>query len=330
VKRLRAIVGIIATTVLVGAAATAAGASPALAQAGVGSLAGVVHDSRGAVVSGATIMVYPADGSGSEVARTTTGAAGTFRVSPLKVGGYNVLIDRDGWSEWAPGRITDDSEARAYRVVAGRTTVALSVVTAAGAIAGRVTAPTGGPAAGIVVTVTDRNTASAWDTVTAANGRYSVSLPPGTAYEVAFTNGELTQFSPRTLDPSEARLYTVRSGRTTRVNERLLAPAVLVGRLVDESGTPVAGAQVIVAITATAGEARTTTGPDGRYRFEALPPGDVTVGFIAPDGREQWAYQETSPAEADLITLSLGTVTTVDEMLLPLTAAALAGLAGRR
>ena len=194
----------------------------------------------------------------------------------------------------------------------------------AGAIAGRVTAPAGGPAAGIVVTVTDRNTASAWDTTTAANGTYSVSLPPGSAYEVAFTNGELTQFSRRTLDPSEARLYTVTSGRTTRVNERLLAPAVLAGRLVDQSGTPVAGAEVVVAFIATAGEARTTTGPDGRYRFEALPPGEVTVGFRTPDGRQQWAYQKTSPAEADLITLSLGTVTTVDDMLLPLTAAALA------
>ena len=202
-------------------------------------------------------------------------------------------------------------------------------VTAAGRIAGRVTAPEGGPAAGIVVTVNDRDNASAWDTTTAANGTYSVSLPPGNAYDVAFTNGELTQFSRRTLVRSEARIYTVRSGRTTRVNERLLPPAVLVGRLVDEAGTPVAGAQVVVAVTATAGEARTTTGSDGRYRFETLPPGDVTVGFRTADGREQWAYQKTSPAEADLITLSLGTVTTVDDTLLPRTAAALVGHAGR-
>jgi hypothetical protein len=168
--------------------------------------------------------------------------------------------------------------------------------------------------------VEDVSTASTWDTTTAANGTYEVSLPPGTAYVVKFTNGELTQYSPRTLDWAQARHYTVRSGRTTRVHERLLPPATLTGRLVDNSGTPVAGAQVDLQLLATAGEVWTSTGPDGRYLFDKLPPGDIVVGFIAPDGREQWAHQKASAAEADVITLSLGTVITVDETLLPLAA----------
>ncbi|MEV4703031.1 carboxypeptidase-like regulatory domain-containing protein [Actinoplanes sp. NPDC049316] len=324
-KRPRVLISVIAAAVLAGAAAATAGAPPAAAQHRSTGLAGVVHDTGGAAVSGATIIVYPADLSGPEVARTTTGGTGAFRVPGLQPGSYKILIDRDGWSEWAPGRITDPARAASYRVVTGHTTVANSVVTAPGFIAGRVTTARGGPAAGITVTIGDP-TASAWDTTTARDGTYSVSLPPGTGYTVSFTNGELTQYSRRTLDWAKAEKYTVRSGHTTRVDERLLAPAVLTGRLVDESGTPVAGASVTVSMLATAGEATATTGADGRYLLDTMPPGEVVVGFTTADGHEQWAYQKRSMETADRITLRLGTVTTVNDKLLPpIPAGAIAG-----
>jgi hypothetical protein len=236
-KRTRAIITLVAAVVTATTVATA-GASPAFGQARTGGLAGVGYDTRGAAATDATIVVYPADLSGPEVARTGLDSAGRFRVPSVAPGSYKILIDRDGWAEWAPGRITDSAKALPYRVLPGRDTTVISVVTAAGIIAGRVTAPAGGPAAGIAVTVDDVSTASAWYTTTAANGGYSVSLPPGTEYVVSFTNGELTQHSPGTLDWALSRHYTVRSGRTTRADERLLSPATLNGRLVDESGTP--------------------------------------------------------------------------------------------
>ncbi|WP_199509719.1 MSCRAMM family protein [Nucisporomicrobium flavum] len=189
--------------------------------------------------------------------------------------------------------------------------------TVPGSIAGRVTAPRGGPAAGITVTVEDNGTASSWYAATAADGTYSVSLPPGRGYTVSFTNGRLTQYSPRTLDWAKAQRYTVLPGRTTRVNERLLPPAILTGRLVDEAGSPIAGAGVEVDMLATAGTVWTTTGANGRYRFDTMPPGEVVVGFTAPDGRRQWAYQKRSMSDADRFTLRLGAVTTVDDTLLP-------------
>ncbi|MET0417184.1 MAG: carboxypeptidase-like regulatory domain-containing protein [Actinoplanes sp.] len=99
-------------------------------------------------------------------------------------------------------------------------------------------------------------------------------------------------------------------------------PATIAGRLVDEQAAPVAGAQVRLLLLATAGEERVTTGPDGRFQFDRLPPGDVLVAFTAPDGREQWAFQKATAEDADRITLSLGEVTTINEALLPLTALA--------
>lgn len=314
--RPRKLVSVVGAVVLAGTAALTAGAAPAFARGRTGTIAGTVHDTRGAVVAGATIVVYPADPSGSEVGRVTTGLRGTFGMDALPSGRYRVLIDRDGWSEWAPGRITDPTLAYAYQVRPGHTTVVTCVVTAPGRIAGRVTTPAGKPAAGIAVAVYDPS-ASEWDTTTAADGTYSAALPPGSGYIVSFTNGELLQHSPRTLVWSEAMPYTVTTGRTTRVDERLIAPAVLTGRLVDETGAPVAGAQVYVNIAATAGAAETVTGPDGSYRFDAMPPGIVVVGFHTLDGRQQWAFQKLVGDEADLITLTLGVVTTVDDTLLP-------------
>ncbi|WP_199509718.1 carboxypeptidase-like regulatory domain-containing protein [Nucisporomicrobium flavum] len=315
-KRPRSLISAIAAVLLAGTAAATTAGGPAAAQPGSTGLAGVVRDTRGAAVSGATIIVYPADLSGSEAGRGTTGSTGRFRVPDLQAGTYKIVIDRDGWSEWAPGRITDPARAASYRVVTGHTTMANSVVTAPGFIAGRVTTSRGGPAAGIAVNVGDP-TLSSWDTTTARDGTYAFSLPPGTGYVVSFTNGQLTQYSRRTLEWAQAEHYTVTSGRTTRVDERLLPPAVLTGRLTDESGTPVADAGVEVTMVATASTARTTTGADGRYLFEALPPGEVVVGFTASGGRSQWAYQKRSMSDADLFTLHLGTVTTVDDTLLP-------------
>lgn len=156
---------------------------------------------------------------------------------------------------------------------------------------------------------------------TAPDGTYAVNLPPGSDYAVSFTDGELTQHSPRTLDWALARHYTVRSGRTVRVDERLLAPATVGGTLTDEHGTPIAGAAVGLMLLDTAGEVWTTTGTDGSYLFDKLPPGTVIVQFGAA-GRTQWAYGKTSFETADRFTLSLGKHTTVDDTLLPLAATA--------
>ena len=130
-------------------------------------------------------------------------------------------------------------------------------------------------------------------------------------------SGRLAQYSPQTTDPEQARRYAVSPGLATVVDEQLLAPATLSGRLVDESGTAVAGAQVYVDLLNSAGVVTTSTDANGRYTITALPPGPVTVKFTAPDGRVQWAHQKTSSAEADQFTLVLGTVTTVDDTLLP-------------
>lgn len=307
------------TTVALAAAIAATGiASPASAATGAGGISGSVRDTSGAVVANSEITIYPPYQPSGPVASTHTDAAGKFKVSGLDEGSYQIQIGLGGWSEWAPGRTDDPAQAGTYQVVAGRTTKADSVVTASGVAGGRLTTATGQPAAGVIVSADDDNHARTWSTTTGADGTYSLRVPPGDAYVIGFKDGDFQQYAPHTVDRGLARHYTIRSGRTLRVSDRLLAAATLAGRLTDAAGAPVAGADVHFISTATAFEFVTTTDADGRYRFEKQNPGDIKVWFRLADGREQWAHQKLSYDEAETFTLALGAVTTVDEQLLPL------------
>jgi protocatechuate 3,4-dioxygenase beta subunit len=303
---------------LAGLAATAF-ASPARAEAGTGTLSGAVRDTRGAVVANAQVTVYPPDTSGDYVTTTHTDATGRFQVPALEEGSYKLLIGLGGWSEWAPGRTDNPDAAVAYPVVAGGTTVADSVVTAAGVIKGRLTTASGAPASNVKVTADDEDHARPWYTTTAADGTYALRVAPGTNYVISFADGQFTQYAPHTIDRAQARHYTVRSGRTLRVDDRLLPAASLHGRLVDAAGAPVAAARVRF-INSYAFERTTTTDADGRYSFDKLSPSEIKIQFRTADGRQQWAYQKLSYDEAETFTLSLGTVTTVNDQLLPLPA----------
>lgn len=307
---------VIAGAVLAGFAAAMAAVSPALADTGTGSLSGSVRDTRGAVMADAEILVYPLTPAAGSVAATHTDAAGRFRVTGLEAAGYKIYIGLGGWYEYAPGRTDSFDAARQYTVVAGRNTVANSVVTAASTIKGRVLAASGGPAAGVPVTAEDDEHAAAWSATTAADGTYTMRVAPNREYVIRFTDGHFEQFAPGTPDRAQARRYPVRSGRTLQVNERLLPAASLTGRLVDAAGAPVADAEVHL-VTLSAQDFAATTDADGSYRLDKLAPGAVKVYFRPADGRVQWAYQKLSYDEADEFTLALGTVTTVNDQLLP-------------
>jgi hypothetical protein len=189
-------------TALAGVVAAPLIASPALAAgATTGNLAGAVRDTRGAVVADADITVLVPE-SPNVAAQAHTDAAGRFKVTGLDAGAYNIQIDRDGWIEWAPGR-TDTPTA--YSIRSGRTTVANSVVYAAGKVTGTVTTATGAPAAGVKVNAEDDEHARTFDGVTAADGTYSLRVAPNETYVLRFTDGHFTQFAPGTVNRDEAK-----------------------------------------------------------------------------------------------------------------------------
>jgi hypothetical protein len=288
---------------------------PAFAAEPTGSLSGVVRDTRGAVVPDAVISVY-LDPSSDAVQALQADDRGRFRVTGLEAGSYKIQIGLQGWSEWAPGRVTDPDQARNYRVRAHRTTVADSVITAAGVITGRFLGPDGTPAANAGVNVTNVNTASETATVTAADGSYRVRVQPGQTFIISYTVGPLAEYVPHTFDSAGATRYFVRSGQTIRVDDRAIALSGMSGRVTDAAGAPAAGVGVTFFNADTTYQSETATDADGTYDFTGLlAPGRYKVQFTAEGGR-QYSHQKPDYDAADVITLTPGETAVLDEQLL--------------
>jgi hypothetical protein len=96
----------LATTLLIAAFASL----PAAAQKDTGGISGVVKDNTGAVVAGAKVKVTDVD-RGTELI-TQTNAQGEYVASPLKIGRYQVTIEKIGFKRALAGPVTVDVQAR--------------------------------------------------------------------------------------------------------------------------------------------------------------------------------------------------------------------------
>lgn len=300
---------------LAGAIGAASAAGPALAADPTGSIAGVVRDTRGAVVPDAAIGVY-LDPSSDAVQELQTDSRGRFTVGGLKAGAYKVRIGLGGWGDWAPGRVSGPDEAKTYRVQANRTTHAHSVVTAAGFIAGRFFGPDGEPAAHAPVNVTNVNTAAEHGGVTNADGTFRLRVQPDQTFIVNYQVGARGQYVPHTFDPAQATRFFVRSARTVHVTDRAAALAGISGRLTDAAGAPAGGVNVSFINADTIDQSDTSTAADGTYDFSGLlEPGRYKVRF-SKQGRSQYAYQKPDYDSAEIITVASGETAVVNDQLL--------------
>jgi len=86
-------------------------AGTAFAQKDMGSILGTVRDTSGAVVPGAKVTVTDTDrGTTFE---TTTNATGEYAANPLRIGRYNVTVEKQGFRKQVVGPIEVNVQARA-------------------------------------------------------------------------------------------------------------------------------------------------------------------------------------------------------------------------
>ncbi len=83
---------------------------PVVAQKDTGSIAGLVKDASNAVVEGARVSITDID-RGTQMV-TQTNAQGEYLASPLKVGRYNVTIEKVGFKKAVVGPVTVDVQSR--------------------------------------------------------------------------------------------------------------------------------------------------------------------------------------------------------------------------
>jgi hypothetical protein len=193
-----------------------------------------------------------------------------------------------------------------------------------GTITGLITGPDGAPAAGEVVHI-DRSTwpPVSWTATTDSTGTYSVAdLPPADGYRVSVNRPAGRQYAHGKTDSNLADQFTVTSGGTTTVNERLLPVGTFTLTLTEWTGQPAPSAQVILTDQGRGYSASGLTDAAGHITLTVFAgPFEVLLMPKGASGglnfaREQFLHGKVRPEKPDVITVAPDGVTTVAEQLL--------------
>ena len=151
------------------------------------------------------------------------------------------------------------------------------------------------------------------ETLTAANGNYTLLLAPG-AFTVGFTDPSQVHTSAYyagaavTLDSNTATRLAVGSSALTGIGGRLGLNHHIKGKVTGPSGTALPG--VSVTAVSTTWQGRATTAGDGTYSI-AVPAGSFGVMFGGAQGYTG-GYYSTAGLKQDRADASAVTVTTAD------------------
>jgi hypothetical protein len=250
-------------------------------------VAGRVSTAQGAPLGAATVCAAIEDSEAMSAgpACATSGPDGAYAVLGLTAGRYAVTASAPGFR---PGRFR--AGERAWLELAERERVAgVDLVLApGGALAhGRVLDLGGGAVAGALVTVhSARATTDAAAAITRSDDRgvWSASADAGEVVAIAAASG-YSDGSARGLCPDNDIAVV------------LTPESVLFGRVLEaRSRQPIAGAQVTAQAepagdddTGARGSAGASSGTDGQFRIDRLPPGRYVVTATAPALRGQAA-----------------------------------------
>ncbi|MCW2540394.1 MAG: hypothetical protein JWN95_2119 [Frankiales bacterium] len=176
--------------------------------AGIGSVSGILTDTSGRGLGGATVSV---GGAPTAVQSTTltTGAVGTFSFNALPAPGvYTLTFSLAGYaSTTVPVNLTIDGKPPQ---------VTVSMASSLGRITGRVTNPQGAAAVGATVTATDGK--QTWKSISTASG---AGLPPGGYLLADLLAGTYTVTVSMDGFGQQTALVTLGAGETVSQNLRL-------------------------------------------------------------------------------------------------------------
>ena len=171
--------------------------SQASATGTTGSISGTVTAAvGGGDVSGICVDAFTSDGTLTLVGSATTAADGTYAISGLSAGNYDVEFSVAGCgttgsylTQWY-NNATSSSTAHVVPVTAGATTASINAALISGAITGTVTAATGGAElGGICVDVQQTVGAGFGSATTRVDGTYTVTGLKSGSYSVEFFTG---------------------------------------------------------------------------------------------------------------------------------------------
>jgi hypothetical protein len=274
----------------------------ALLAAGVGSVSGRVTLADNTPAGGVTVTVTNGDTSLQTVTLSVGDAAniGTYQLTGLAIPNtYTITFAR---SDLTSQTRAVDLDALGH-TDAAHVDASLSIATAtiSGTVAEAKAADQGGkPLAGVEVVVSSgTKTYKVTSASIPTEGAFEIGgIPPG-SYTVSFN---------RRGTRSTSSLVTLRAGERKTLNPALDAVASIVGRVLNENGLPVSGAEIrlflvkqypnVVAATAISDGA-------GRFTFPAVDaPETYVIEFAFPRGTP--AQKSVQKTTAESTTLDLG------------------------
>jgi hypothetical protein len=252
-----------------------------------GRIGGRIASAQGAPVAAATVCAAIEDGEAISAAPVcaTTRPDGSYVISDLGAGRYAVAASAPGFR---PARFRAGDRAWIELAQEQRRGDVDLVLGSGGALAhGRVTDIGGGAVVGALVTVRSARAAPDAPGATARSddrGAFGVWAEPGEVVALAVASG-YSDGSARGLCPGNALAVV------------LTPESVLIGRVIEaRSRQPIAGAQVTARAEgpgddaiAARGTAGTSSGTDGEFRIDRLPPRRYVVTATAPALRGQAA-----------------------------------------
>jgi hypothetical protein len=303
-----------------------------------GSITGIVTAATGgAPLSGICVNVTSEGDSGGGFA--ITGADGTYSVSGLETGSYDVEFSPgcgnsgNFLTQWYDNEDSADT-ADPVAVIAAQTKPSINAaLVSGGTIAGTVTVADGGaPASGICVNAytSDGSLTPVGNATTAADGTYSIVGLSSAAYDVEFSVGcggdgnFTTQWYTNQPSPTTADAVPVVAGSTGPPIDAALLTSGTIGGTVTAAtgGAPLSGICVTVYTsdnTLTL-EGNATTAADGTFSVSGLPTGSYDVEFTGGCGNpgnvgQQWYDNQISQNQATAVPVTTGVTTSIDAAL---------------
>ncbi|MDI6832130.1 MAG: carboxypeptidase regulatory-like domain-containing protein, partial [Actinomycetota bacterium] len=291
----------------------------------------VTSASRPRGVSGHMAKVYDPEGNFITQANTESDGYYEARVKP---GTYKVASLSDYFYYrhiWYDGKSTLE-EADPVTVTEGRTMSGIDFyLPGTGSISGKVTSnehPDGVPGLNVFLYRAD-NPYDYFGTFTNDNGEYSLQDVPAGEYKVRFMHYYHASHTSKWYDGKgdfdSATTITVTEGAETKdIDAHFTDEASITGRVTDSS-IPPRGLQdvwVVLYDTSHVSMASTPTNEEGYYTLRGLAPGDYKVFFATDSYASEYLYEwyKDKPGfeAADLVTVSVGTPTELDDAVLEL------------
>jgi protocatechuate 3,4-dioxygenase beta subunit len=292
------------TTVVLTAGSTSTVNQALVVPVTTGTISGTLTNSvTSAGASGVTVNAY-LNGSGTVGSSVVTGSGGSFSLSSLAPGSWQLQFTGAGFvTSWYKSAASQGSST-AIALVAGQTATANDQVVPVATLNGKVTdSSTGAGISGATVTVYPVGSSTAAATLTtASDGTWSTtSISAGSYQALIAASGYTSAWYSNATSQSGSTTIVLTAGATTTANQALAATvqagvATITGTVTDATtGNPVKSTNVRIWVVGGSNFlVSAVTNTSGQYTISNLAPGTYQIQFANTAYNTLWYPNSTS------------------------------------